>query len=312
MASYVLGGYTTPEGVGSRNQVAAIQSQLGVKSDGIWGPKTQAAYDAYQSRQSAQSEMLNMLRGAAMGGVNTSGYSSAISNYNQAADSAFSAVKSDNLAQAQKLKDQYNALRSQAYVNRRLGAIGNNELLAAMGLAGNMYSDPGSGATESSRISQNIGMRNDVNAVSIAEQNERDALSQQLLQAKYDSEMQAANMAAQVNMQMANAQASASSQYFQNLLALAQFEQGLNQNALNPNLYYSGGGGSSSNDYSRLVSNALAGNQGNAYNAIASLGKYSSGYSKAAKTTAKTVLNDQIMANATNKGATNIGGNRWG
>lgn len=228
MASYVLRGYTTPEGVSSRNQVAAIQSQLGVKSDGIWGPKTQAAYDAYSSQQSAQSEMLNMLRGAAMGGFSTSGYSAAINDYNRASEAAFGGIKADNLAQAQKLKDQYNALRSKAYVNRRLGAIGNNELLAAMGLAGNMYSDPGSGATESSRISQNIGMRNDVNAVSIAEQSERDTLAQQLLQAKYDSEMQAANMAAQVNMQMANAQANASAQYFQNLLALAQFEQSLN------------------------------------------------------------------------------------
>ncbi len=257
MASYVLGGYTTPEGVSSRNQVKAIQSQLGVKSDGIWGPKTQAAYDAYTSRQSAQSEMLNMLRGAAGGGFSTSGYTSAINDYNRASEAAFGGIKADNLAQAQKLKDQYNSIRSQAYVNRRLGAIGNNELLAAMGLAGNMYSDPGSGATESSRISQNIGMRNDVNAVSIAEQNERDTLAQQLLQAKYDSEMQAANMAAQVNMQMANAQASASSQYFQNLLALAQFEQGLNQNALNPNLYYSGGRSSGSGGFGNALLDAI-------------------------------------------------------
>ena len=46
MASYVLEGYTTPDGVNSRQKVKEYQTQLGVKADGIWGPKTQAAYEA--------------------------------------------------------------------------------------------------------------------------------------------------------------------------------------------------------------------------------------------------------------------------
>lgn len=49
MASYVLSGYTTPNGVDSKDAVKAMQKQLGVTADGIWGPKTQAAYEASAS-----------------------------------------------------------------------------------------------------------------------------------------------------------------------------------------------------------------------------------------------------------------------
>lgn len=46
MASYSLTGYTPPAGVDSRQKVKEYQSRLGVTVDGIWGPKTQAAYEA--------------------------------------------------------------------------------------------------------------------------------------------------------------------------------------------------------------------------------------------------------------------------
>lgn len=45
MASYYLSGYTPPSDVTSSDQVKALQQQLGVTADGIWGPKTQAAYE---------------------------------------------------------------------------------------------------------------------------------------------------------------------------------------------------------------------------------------------------------------------------
>ena len=41
----VLSGYTLPEGV---NDIKAVQRQLGVTADGIWGPKTDAAYKSSQ------------------------------------------------------------------------------------------------------------------------------------------------------------------------------------------------------------------------------------------------------------------------
>lgn len=58
--SYKLKGYTTPQGVDSREKVREWQSYLGVKTDGIWGPKTQAAYEqAQRSQTPAQDALLN-------------------------------------------------------------------------------------------------------------------------------------------------------------------------------------------------------------------------------------------------------------
>ena len=45
--------YVSPYEAGqdrSKSEVIAIQKQLGVKEDGKWGPKTQAAYEAYANR----------------------------------------------------------------------------------------------------------------------------------------------------------------------------------------------------------------------------------------------------------------------
>jgi hypothetical protein len=44
---YVLDGYTTPAGVNDREGVSNVQRMLGVTADGVWGPKTQQAYDRY-------------------------------------------------------------------------------------------------------------------------------------------------------------------------------------------------------------------------------------------------------------------------
>ncbi len=51
MAGYYLNGYAPPAGVNTREQVKDVQRRLnaagaGLKEDGVWGPKTQAAYDA--------------------------------------------------------------------------------------------------------------------------------------------------------------------------------------------------------------------------------------------------------------------------
>ncbi len=53
MASYYLSGYAVPEGVSSRADVRDWQNKLGVKADGIWGPKTQAAYESYSAANGA-------------------------------------------------------------------------------------------------------------------------------------------------------------------------------------------------------------------------------------------------------------------
>lgn len=51
--SYVLSGYSTPDGVNSREKVKEYQRSLGVTADGIWGPKTQAAYEGSLSSSAA-------------------------------------------------------------------------------------------------------------------------------------------------------------------------------------------------------------------------------------------------------------------
>lgn len=49
MAKYYVDGYTTPDGVNSADSVRKWQKKLGVKADGIWGEKTQSAYEKYMS-----------------------------------------------------------------------------------------------------------------------------------------------------------------------------------------------------------------------------------------------------------------------
>lgn len=46
MANYYLRGYTPPSTVTNKDSVKQIQQQLGVKADGVWGPKTDAAFRA--------------------------------------------------------------------------------------------------------------------------------------------------------------------------------------------------------------------------------------------------------------------------
>ena len=45
MKNYVLPNFQTPAGIDSEEKVRLVQRRLGVNDDGIWGPKTQAAYE---------------------------------------------------------------------------------------------------------------------------------------------------------------------------------------------------------------------------------------------------------------------------
>ena len=63
-AQYYQAGYTPPAGVNSATGVKEYQRMLGVDVDGIWGPKTQAAYDQYLAGQNTQTSSGNWLWGA--------------------------------------------------------------------------------------------------------------------------------------------------------------------------------------------------------------------------------------------------------
>lgn len=256
MANYYTSGYTPPAGVTNAEQVKQIQQQLTqagysigrTGADGIWGKNTQAAYDAYNAA-SGKGSIWSTPAGGAYAGMSGgysppsvptydigAAYDSAAAQYKAALDAAYNAQKADIDAQAAKLGEQYNAIRSRAYTNARLNAIGNNEVLAAKGLAGNLYDSPVSGASETSRVNQDIGMRNDINSATRQEQAERDNLALELLQAGYTRDVEYAKRMADMMIAKAQAEQAAAQQAFENQMALAKMYADM----------YGGIGGSSS------------------------------------------------------------------
>ena len=72
-AQYYQAGYTPPAGVNSATGVKEYQRMLGVDIDGIWGPKTQAAYDQYLAGQNTQSSASSSWRWGAPGSQDAAG-----------------------------------------------------------------------------------------------------------------------------------------------------------------------------------------------------------------------------------------------
>jgi hypothetical protein len=143
-------------------------------------------------------------------------YDAAAQKYKEYLDAAYGSQKASTEAQAAKLKEQYDATRGQAYVASRLSAIGNNEALAANGLAGGMYSSPTSGMSETSRIAQDVALRNNINAINLQENGARDELAQALIQAGFTRDMNYAQYMAQAIIDKANAQNAYEQQRFEN------------------------------------------------------------------------------------------------
>lgn len=194
MATYYTSGYTPPAGITNAGQVKSMQKQLqnsgfsvgSTGADGIWGKNTQQAYEKYLK--------------AGNKGVEASSYtpSAPSASYDPYAaqkaqiNAQFDMQKANLDAQAAQLGDDYDRARGQAYVNARLGAIGNNERVASLGLAGNLYSGPQSGFSETSRIAENIAMRNAINDAALQEQAQLDEINRQLAAAQLERDMQLA------------------------------------------------------------------------------------------------------------------------
>ena len=248
MAKYYTSGYMPPAGVTDAEQVKQIQQQLtqagynigSTGADGIWGKNTQAAYESYLANSGKvqrpnttpdwSSPVVGSWGGGGSFGMSLpsapsydigAAYDKSAAQYKAALDAAYNQQKAGIDAQAAKLGEQYDAIRNQAYVNARLNAIGNNELLAARGLAGNLYSGANSGVSETSRVQQSIGMRNDINAATRQEQNERDALALELLETGYARDAEYARWMADMILAKAQAEQAAAQQAFENQMALA-------------------------------------------------------------------------------------------
>ena len=125
-------------------------------------------------------------------------YDNQLKSFKTALQSAYESQAAANISAQNKLKGQFDAARSNVYTNARLSAIGNNERLAALGLAGNIYDHARSGTSESNRIAQDISMRKSLSAL---DQGQADAYSEYqlaLLQAQKEADMNYANKVAEV------------------------------------------------------------------------------------------------------------------
>lgn len=134
------------------------------------------------------------------------GYDAATQAYKEAMDAAYNQTKAQYMAQAEQLKGQYDTTRGQAYTNSRLNAIGNNEALASMGLAGNMYDAPQSGYSETSRIAENTAMRGSINEANLGERQARDTIASEIVKAGYTRDQSVAQYTADILVQKAQDQ----------------------------------------------------------------------------------------------------------
>jgi hypothetical protein len=240
--SYVLNGYTTPSGVASSEDVKAFQHGLNsagasLKVDGVWGPKTQAAYESYLSNQYSNTISTSAPPSYDIG----SAYDKAASNYRSALDAAYRMQEQNLNAQAEELARQADAARSQAYVNARLDAIGNNEVLAAKGLAGNLYGEAKSGVSETARIAEDVAMRNGINAITNTETEQRNQIAMRILEAGLTRDYEYALKLADLEIAKANAEQDSLQQAWENQMAMAKFQYQMQQDAAKQSGSTSGG-----------------------------------------------------------------------
>lgn len=73
-AKYYTAGYTPPAGVDNREKVKSIQSLLGVEADGVWGAKTQAAFEKAYSGTAVQGGNTGTVPAAATGKYSGASY----------------------------------------------------------------------------------------------------------------------------------------------------------------------------------------------------------------------------------------------
>lgn len=133
-------------------------------------------------------------------------YNNAANQYAAAMESAYQKQVEQSNKRAEQIAQEYEDKRRQTYVNARLDAVGNNEKAAALGLAGNVYQEPRSGYSETSRIAETVALRNDLNSANRAEQNAKDQLALQLMEAGYTKDIELAQWMADLAIKQAEAE----------------------------------------------------------------------------------------------------------
>jgi len=191
-------------------------------------------------------------------------YATVANSYRSALDSAYARERAGLEAQAKALSAEYEKTRKNAYANSRLSAIGNNEAMASLGLAGSLYAGPLSGASESSRIRQDVALRANLSEADRQEQAANDTIAQKIVEAGYTRDAELAKWLAELYVAQAAAEQQAAKDAYdaasnnyktqtdllQNLFdnAIAQREYDLKAEKQNAGLAgaKSGAGGSSS------------------------------------------------------------------
>jgi len=133
-------------------------------------------------------------------------FSRAADSYRQALDSAYAREIASLEAQAKALASAYEQVRRKAFSNARLSAVGSNEALASLGLAGNLYGEPRSGESESSRIRQDVALRESLAEADRQEQAAKDAIAQKIVEAGYTRDAELARWLAELTIAQAEAE----------------------------------------------------------------------------------------------------------
>jgi len=117
---YVQNSYTPSAqkaGVSTKNEIAALQRALGVNADGIWGPKTEAAYQSY------------------LGGASSSGPAASLGSGSTSSSDLYSARYRSPIAEMLGL-DSYDPSVAYASVGNIIGSA--NPAFSAAGIRGNV------------------------------------------------------------------------------------------------------------------------------------------------------------------------------
>lgn len=178
----------TVDGVTLGDPADGVSLEAGAVADAAGG-----AAAAKAAQNSAFRDQLVSFLGQASAPYSAgSGFSQAANNYN--AQMAGIKTQYGQMAEQQKAAAAAAAEqnRRQAYVNGRLSANRNNEQVAALGLGGNLYADPMSGYSETSRIAADNNMRTNINQVTLAEQDAINKIALQLMEQNANLDMQTA------------------------------------------------------------------------------------------------------------------------
>ena len=125
-------------------------------------------------------------------------YDKQLQAYKQALQASYDAQANSIANEVAKSRQQYIGNRNDTYTNARLSAIGNNERLAAKGLAGNLYDYARSGTSETSRIAQDVAMRKNIAGIDQAQINAQNEFQIALINAQKEADVNYANRVAEV------------------------------------------------------------------------------------------------------------------